>query len=165
MKRMTFYIVCLLTLSFASCKKEGFDGLSDSTPAVAVTVSDLYGTYNYPVVATSVAAGGAISITLNIPANSGRTIKEITRVAAGTSGTNYKSVEGTTGLYVSTPIAGSGTSATFKTTLTEFNTKTGQTIPTAGTSTAFLNRYFFFLVTLDNGQTIIPTGVRVYVNK
>jgi hypothetical protein len=167
MKKGTLYIGLVLLLFFASCKKDGYGGLSNNTPDVAITVSDLYGMYTYPTVSTSLTGGGAITIKLNISAGSGRTIKEITRVAAGTSGTNYRSVEITTGLYNTAVIAGSGTTATFTTTLTEYTAKTGLPAPTpaqAGTAVAgFLARYFFFLVTLDNGQTIIPPAVRVYV--
>lgn len=168
MKKMNVYIAASLLLLFTACKKDDFGGTSNITPDIPVTVSDLYGMYNYPVVATSFAGGGNITIKLNIPANSGRTIKEITRVAAGTSGTNYKSVEVTTPLYSTAAIPGNGTSATFTTTLAEYAAKTSTTpytTATAGTSTSFLARYFFFLVTLDNGQTIIPNAVRVYVNK
>src|SRR5688572_23797371 len=113
-------LICLcLSLSFAGCNKDEDLGLAATTPALAVTVSDLYGIYTYPVVSTSLSGGGAITIKLNIPAGSGRTIKEITRVAAGTSGANYISVQRTTGLYNTAPIAGSGTSVTFNTSLTE----------------------------------------------
>lgn len=153
-------------MAFGSCKKDGFQGLSNINPEVPVTVANIYGMYTYPTVSTSLSGGGAITIKLEIPASSGRTIKEITRVAAGTSGANYKSVEVTTGLYNTAPIAGSGTSATFTTSLTEYTAKTGLAAPTtatAGLANSFLARYFFFLVTLDNGQTIIPTAVRVYV--
>lgn len=159
--------MAMLILTASSCKKSDYDGVTNNNASIPVTVSNLYGMFTYPTVGTSFSGGGAISITLNIPASTGRTIKEITRVAAGTSGVNYKSVEVTTGLYNTAPIAGSGTSVTFTTTLTEYFAKTGITPITAagaGTATSFLGRYFFFLITLDNGQTVIPSAVRVYVN-
>lgn len=166
MKRLSCILLLAALVTFNSCKKDTYIGLSNDTPPLAITVSDLYGIYTYPTVATSLSGGGAITIKLNIPAESGRTIKEITRVAAGTSGANYKSVEVTTGLYNTAPIPGNGTSATFTTSLTEYNQKTGLALPTAataGTATSFLGRYFFFLITLDNGEQIISPAVRVYV--
>jgi hypothetical protein len=166
MNRIIFMSLVVAALSFSSCEKEEYVGLTNDTPVVAVTVSDLYGIYTYPTVATSLSGGGAITMKLNIPAESGRTIKEITRVALGTSGANYKVVQVPTGLYNTAPIAGSGTSVTFTTSLTEYSAKTGlppPTTATAGTATSFLARYFYFLITLDNGQTIIPPAVRVYV--
>lgn len=76
----------------------------------------------------------------------------------------YATVKTTTGLYNTAPIAGSGTSVTFTTSIAEFTTKTGIAVPTGGTATSFLSRYFYFLITLDNGEEIIPVPVRVYVN-
>jgi len=159
-------IICTLAIiSFTSCKKDEFNFLSQSHPAVPVTIGNLYGMYNgVPTVSTSVGGGGTINIVLNIPSSTGRTIKEITRVGVATTPTNVKVVEVSTGLYNTAPIAGSGTTATFTTTLTEFTVKTGAAAPSSpGTATSFLSRYFFFLVTLDNGDTVIPVAVRVYV--
>jgi hypothetical protein len=157
-------IICLLAVTFFSCKKNNWEIVDQSQPSVPVIVSDLYGTYNgVPTVATSLSGGGSITITLNIPANSGRTIKEITRVGLGTVTNNYKVVQTTSGLYNTAAIRGSGTSVTFTTSLTEYTNKTGLAVTTGGTATSFLARYFYFLVTLDNGQEIIPVPVRVYV--
>ena len=160
--------ICLLaTVAFTSCKKDEFNFLSQSHPDVPITVTNLFGMYNgVPTVSTSVAAGGAISMTLSIPESSGRKIKEITRVGLGTSTANYKVVQVTTGLYSTGPIAANSTSVTFTTSLAEYNTKTGlTTTATPGGATTFLARYFFFLVTLDNGEQIYPLPVRVYVDK
>lgn len=157
-------IICLLVVTLYSCKKNNWEIVDQSQPSVPVAVSDLYGTYNgVPTVSTSLSGGGAIKITLNIPATSGRTIKEITRVALGTVTNNYKVVQTASGLYNTAPIAGSGTSITFTTSLTEYTAKTGLAVTTGGTATSFLARYFYFLITLDNGQEIIPVPVRVYV--
>lgn len=153
----------LFLASIISCKKDGFGGLTNSTAEIPVTVSNLYGIFTYPTVSTSLSGGGAISITLNIPAASGRTIKEITRIAAGTTPANYKVVEVSTGLYNTAPVPGSGTSVTFTTSLAEYTTKTGIAVTVAGTSTSFLGRYFFFRITLDNGQVVLSEPVRVYV--
>jgi hypothetical protein len=158
-------VFCLIAMAVSGCDKNGWDIVDQSQPAIPVTVSNLYGTFNgVPTVATSLSGGGAITITLTIPASSGRTIKEITRVGTSTVNNNYKVVQTTSGLYNTAPIAGSGTSVTFSTTLTEYTNKTGSAVTTGGTATSFLTRFFYFLITLDDGQQIIPVPVRVYVN-
>ena len=156
----------LVTILFAACKKEEFGYLSQNHPAVPVTVGNLWGIYNgVPAVQTSLSGGGAITIKLDIPATSGRTIKEITRVALHTTpNAGYATVRASTGHYNTAPIAGSGTSVTFTTSIAEFTSKTGITVTTGGTATSFLSRYFYFLITLDNGEQVIPVPVRVYVN-
>lgn len=165
MNRINLLTCFLAVLLFSACKKDELGMLSTPRPEVPVTVSNLYGTFNgVPTVATSLSGGGAISITLNIPGGTGRTIKEITRVGIANVPSNYRVVQTTTGLYKSTPIAGNGTSVTFTTTLTEYTAITGLAVTTSGTATSFLARYFYFLITLDNGETIIPVPVRVYVN-
>jgi len=158
-------LACLFaSASLLSCKKEEFNGTKTNLPAIPVTVSNVFGMYNgVPTVSTSLTGGGAITITLNIPVGSGRTIKEITRVGLGTVPTNFKVVETSTGLYNAAPIAGNGTSVTLTTSLAEFTAKSGINVTASGTATSFLSRYFMFLVTLDNGEQIFPVGVRVYV--
>jgi hypothetical protein len=158
-------IICLVTtLVFTGCKKDDFDGMTANHPDIPVTVSNLYGTFNgVPTVSTSLSGGGAIVITLNVPSGAGRTIKEITRVGIANTTSNYKVVQVTSGLYNTAPIVGSGTSVTFSTSIIEFTAKTGIAVTVSGTSTSFLSRYFYFLITLDNGEQIIPVPVRVYV--
>ena len=164
MNKNTIAICLAAMLIFSGCKKDEFNFLSTSYPDVPVTVSNLFGMYNgVPTVSTSLSGGGAISIILNIPASSGRTFKEISRVGVATTPNNYKVVQVSTGLYNTAPLAASGTSYTFTTTLAEFTSKTGVAVTTSGTATSFLSRYFYFLVTLDNGQQLIPVPVRVYV--
>src|SRR6266498_4904092 len=149
-------ITWLLAITFfTSCKKDDFAGLTVSHPDVPVTVSNLYGTFNgVPTVSTSFSGGGAITITLNIPLTTGRTIKEITRVGISNTTSNYKVVQVTSGLYNTAPIAGAGTSVTFNTSLSEFTAKTGIAVTVSGTFNSFLSRYFYFLITLDNGEQV-----------
>src|SRR6185369_16379646 len=97
----------LFVMVLSACNKPSSPGLDNNNPTYALTVSNIYGIYTYPTVATSVSGGGSITITLNIPQGTGRTIKEITRVALGTSGANYVVAQRTTGLYNTAPIAGS----------------------------------------------------------
>ncbi|MBC7399704.1 MAG: hypothetical protein H7289_07140 [Mucilaginibacter sp.] len=140
-----------------SCKKSGFNGLTDNRPAVPVTVANAQDYRPDPTVFAS-RATGAITITLSIPASTGRTIKEITRVSANTTQTQ---VQGTTGLYNTAVIAGTGTTVTFNTTFTEYIAKAAGVIPAANSTE--LAKRFYFLITLDNGDTIIPEPVRVVV--
>jgi hypothetical protein len=165
MNKATITLSLFATLFFTSCKKDAFNFSSTSQPDVPVTVTNLYGMFNgVPTVSTSLSGGGIITISLSIPSSTGRTIKEITRVATNTSDRNYTGVQNSTGLYLSTPVAGNGTNVTFTTSTAEYTAKTGSAVTTSGTATSFLARYFYFLITLDNGQQIIPTAVRVYVN-
>lgn len=163
--KSSVYLGLMIIMGLASCKKENISNVNN-LPEIPVTVNNKYDIFTAPTVKTSLSGGGAIQVVLSIPAESGRTIKEITRVAAGTA---YGSVQVATGLYNTAPIAGNGTTVTFNTTLTEYTAKTGLAAPTAavaGTTTAaLLARSFYFLITLDNGQTIVPTYVRVYVDK
>ncbi|QQT27339.1 hypothetical protein [Sphingobacterium spiritivorum] len=159
-------LITIVTFGLSSCKKDNIT-LENNLPEIPVTVANQYALFTAPTVSTSLSGGGNVVVELEIPASSGRTIKEITKVAVGTA---YSAIQATTGLYRSTPIAGNGTKVTFTTTLAEYATFTKLTLPTAaqaGTTSAvaLLARNFYFLITLDNGQTIVPQYVRVYVDK
>ena len=160
-KNIKFLSFLFLTVLMMSCKKEDFNGLSDVRPAVPVTVTNAIDYRPEPTVSTSIAAGGAIQIVLAIPASSGRTIKEITRIAASTT---YTKIQGTSGLYNAAPIPASGTTYTFNTTLAEYVVKGPGVIPTVSTTvgTELANR-FYFMLTLDDGSVLISESVRVLV--
>ena len=165
MNKATIFICLITAASLFSCKQNKWEIVEQSQAAIPVTITNLYGTFNgVPSVSTSLSGGGAITITMSIPAGSGRTIKEITRVGYSNVPNNYKVVQTTTGLYNTATIPGSGTTVSFTTTLTEYTAKTGLAVTTSGTPTSFLARYFYFLITLDNGEQLIPMPVRVYVN-
>lgn len=156
-------MVMAACLGMLSCKKDGMNPLTDYRPDVPVTVANVYDYRPAPTVKAS-KAENKITITLQIPASSGRTIKEITKVAASTSANftviQSSSTVGTTGLYLAGAISASGTSVTFTTTFDEYKVKTGAATPA---SNALLGRDFYFLLTLDNGQTLIPQNTRVWV--
>jgi hypothetical protein len=162
-KNMRFLSFLFLAALMISCKKEDFNGLSDVRPEVPVTVTNAIDFRPEPTVSTSISAGGAIQITLAIPASSGRTIKEITKVAASTTYTQIQST-GSTGWYTSAPIPVNGITYTFNTSLTEYVVKGPGTIPPVSTTVGTeLAKRFYFLITLDNGAVIIPEPVRVLV--
>ena len=153
-------IACLV---LQACKKDGFGPLTDARPAVPVNVANATDFRPGPTVTAS-RATNTFSIVLEIPANSGRTIKEITKVAA-TAGSS-QALFGTTGLYNAAPIAGNGSNKiTFTTSLTEYTTKTGTAVPANNPpmNGIELTRQFYFLVTLDNNETIVTQQVRVLV--
>lgn len=167
MKRILFSLVALFTImSFSSCKKDGFGPLTDNHPDVPVTITNVFDYRPSPTVKAS-KAENQIKIILEIPASSGRTIKEVTKIAASTTA-NYTAIysgtavgTGTTQLWSNTPIAVNNTTYTFTTTFDEYKTKTA-TVNTPGSNT-LLGRDFYFLLKLDNDQEIIPTNVRVWV--
>ena len=160
-KNIKFLSFLFLTVLMMSCKKDDFNGLSDVRPAVPVTITNAIDFRPEPTVSTSIAAGGAIQIVLAIPSSSGRTIKEITRIAASTT---YTKVQGTTGLYNAAPLPVGAITYTFNTTLAEYVVKGPGTIPTVSTTagTELANR-FYFMITLDDGSVLIPEPVRVLV--
>ncbi len=163
MKKYNLVIALMLILGFGSCKKD-YDYLSlrDAIPADAIIVSNATYYERIPFVTTSISAGGKIDITLKLDDASSANIKEITRVNASwiNKAINATSVQTTTGLYNTATIAGNGKSVTFSTTIDEFLKKKGLTT-LAATATAPYDLQFYFLVTLDNGQTIIPLETRV----
>lgn len=156
-------IIALSALFFVSCEKDGFLPLTDERPAVPVTVSNATDFRPGPTVTASRAAN-SFSIVLEIPSNSGRTIKEITKVAA-TAGSSQPLL-GTTGLYNAAPIPGNNSNTiTFNTSLTEYTSKTSLAVPANNppVNAVELTRQFYFLVTLDNNEAIITQQVRVLV--
>jgi len=160
-KNMKFLLFLFLTVTMISCKKEDFNGLSDVRPAVPVTVTNAIDFRPEPTVSTSIGAGGAIKIILAIPASTGRTIKEITRIAISTT---YTKIQGTTGLWNSAPVPVNATTYTFNSSLTEYTAKGGGAIPPVSTTagTELTNR-FYFMLTLDDGSVLISEPVRVLV--
>ena len=159
-KTSSYFLVVLLVL-FGCTKQKGFGPKSDNIPGNAISVQNATDWRPDPTVTTSLSGGGNIQIVLSLPADSKRTIKEITRVATSTS---YTRIQGTSGMYTSGAIAGSGTTATFTTTLTEYFTKNpvSGANPAAKADTELALR-FYFLVTLDDNTTVIVPGVRVLV--
>ena len=156
------YSFFLLTAVLFSCtKNKGFGPKSDNIPVNLISVSNAADYRPDPTVSTSIGGGGNIQVVLSLPANSKRSIKEITKVAASTSYTKIQSA-GTSGFYTVIPIAGSGASVTFTTTLAEYFTK----FPVSASNLAAkkdteLSLRLYFLVTLDDNSTVVTPGVRI----
>lgn len=167
-KFISITLYSLVILSFISCKKtEGFNSLTDNQPSVPVNVSNAFDYLPAPTVQVS-KASNQITITLQLPDNTGgRTIKEINKIAASTTA-NFSAIyngtvvgTSTSQLWSNTVIPVNATSYTFNTTIDEYKIKTGTAATPA--SNAFLARDFYFLLTLDTGEQIIPRNVRVWV--
>lgn len=143
-----------------SCTKEK-GPLSDLKPDVPVIVTNAAAFRPDPTVTTSISGGGVIQIILSIPASSGKTIKEITQVVGNTT---YTAVQATGGSYVPVPIAATGTSITFNTSLTQYFTvyPVSASNPAAAAN-AELARRFYFKITLNDGTVLISQPVRVLV--
>ncbi|MFD1165063.1 hypothetical protein ACFQ2C_05520 [Sphingobacterium daejeonense] len=109
-----------------------------------------------------------ITFTLTIPENSGRTIKEISKVNAGPTAINAGQVRAAT--YIKTPIKGEGTKAVFKTTISDFKAYSPRNKALidafiADPKVTQLQIAFMFLVILDDNQEIIPVQAQVWLTK
>ena len=140
---------------FTACENDYGVFNSDNKPEVPVTFPGTTTHGFNPYITRSIAdTTSAIEFTLAIPSESPRSIKEITKVAVGASSINPgTAVEGT---YISEPILGNGKTATFSTTFQELREAVPAALLASGQEVAFM-----FVVTLDNGDTIIPVQVRI----
>ncbi|WP_338874950.1 hypothetical protein WBJ53_04955 [Spirosoma sp. SC4-14] len=164
---INLFLLVLVAGSNISCKDDLIysDLVRDNRPDIPVTFpgTDTFG-FN-PFIVSSLASGGPIQFTLSIPSSSGRTIKEITKVVGGATSINVGTLNSatSTSAYNPAPIAGSGTTAVFTTTIADFKKK----YPSVSTTPAALPNYteiqFLFLVTLDDGTQIVPEPVRVRI--
>jgi hypothetical protein len=163
MKKYNFLLALILFVGLNACKTDyTYLSLRDAIPVDAITVDNAVYYERIPFVTTSISAGGNIEIVLKLADGSPNTIKEITRVNASTTNKaiNATSVQTTTGLYNTAAITGGGKTVSFKTSIAEYLKKKGLTaLPLSGAIPYDLQ--FYFLVTLDNGQTIIPLETRV----
>ena len=188
------FAFALITVSAFSCKKDYGDKigpLQDSPADIPVTVKNAAYFERIPIVTTSVAAGGAVSITLQIPSDKGK-IKEITRVATGTTLANLQAAEAYSLNYSTTtssaaPLPGNGSNEiTFTSTLAAYSTYrtriagiTGYvaglnsagaapTVTMTGTPAVVDERNpnfirYWFRIKLEDGTDIITTEVRVRI--
>lgn len=191
MKKHFLTVCCLagLALASSSCKKVYDDNslapLAQAYAPIPVTVTnaDFFERF-YIVVAKAPTATeqGKFTITFSIPADKGK-IKEITRVAVGGSGLSTVQITGDPTLLYNyngvavpaagfTPIPGNGSNTiTFSSTLADYNkfrTRVGTVVaPTPATVSAIPQSPnqidFYFLITLEDGTTIIPPRVQVRV--
>lgn len=179
----------MLALGSFSCKKAYDDNslspLQDSVTDIPITVPNQEFFERFPIVTASLSnkptatTVGPFTIVLQIPADKGK-IKEITKIATGTSGlANLASSDNTLNFNydpvskVVVPIPGNGTNQiTFTSSLdkyTAYRTRVGagaagQAASTAGFTPQNPNQLpYYFLLTLEDGRQLVSTAVRVRV--
>lgn len=162
MKKIFNIIVSVLVVTaLFSCESDYGPFNRDNRPEIPLQFTNTTSFGHDPYI--QVTEGEEIRFEMQIPENSGRTIREITRVAAGLTALNPGALNNE-GNYIETPIPGDGNRVTFTTTLEEFRAKrpgATVTVPEQGhTEIAF-----FFLVTLDNGETIVSMRARARISK
>ncbi len=159
-------LLAMLAMTNVACKDDLEYGplVRDNRPAVPVTFPNATTFGANPFVIVSVAGGGAIRFDLSIPAGSGRTIREITRVVGGGTGINAGSLNSAALAFNTTPITASGTTVAFQTTIADFSRKY-PTVNVAPLADPLSPREiaFIFLVTLDNGDQIVTQQVRARI--
>jgi len=160
-------IIALFATLFSACKKEYTDLYKDNRPEIPVTYEGAI-THGFNPYITQPLSKNEISFTLTIPSGSGRTIKEISKVLAGTTAVNAGGVRA--GTYIAAPIRGDGTRAVFNTTIAAFKASSAGNLGLierfeADANARQLQIAFMFLVKLDNDQEIIPVQAQVWLTK
>lgn len=162
MKIIKYSLICLaLITAVSSCDKDDYDPqLLDIRPAIPVTVTNYTDLRPGYTVRASRAAGG-FSYNLEIPASSGRTIKEITKVIAASAPAGLLSAAAN---YIDAPIPGNGNKVTFASTLATWMAKTNRNLPANNAINAVeLPLQFYLKITLDDNSTLITEPLRVLV--
>lgn len=161
--KKTFNIIAsvLVLAALFSCETDYGEFNRDNRPDIPLQFLNTTSFGHDPYVAVS--EDEEIRFEMQIPENSGRTIREITSVAAGLTGLNPGALT-TAGDYITEPIPNDGNRVTFTTTLEEFREKRPDAaveVPDEG----YAEIAFFFLVTLDNGETIVSMRARARISK
>lgn len=159
-----------LVVSLSACEQDknapGIQDLEATDNAVTFTGYKYF--ERIPIGETSISGGGAITITMTLPDASPRTFKEITQVGASTinaslNQTTFKTAANT----LASKISATGKTATFTTTIANYLAfKKLTAIPSTTASNGIVtysDMQFFFLLTLDDGSTVIPVEYRVRV--
>jgi len=167
MKRNLIYLIVAVMTFLTSCDKEYSELYSDNRPEIPVTYEGALTEGFNPYIKVPLSTN-TFKLTLVIPENSGRKIKEISKVLAGATSINAGGVR--KGTYITAPIAGSGNKVVFNTSVSEFRGKSAANetlIANFEKSTTLKTQEiaFMFLVTLDNEQEIIPVQARVWLTK
>lgn len=164
MKKMKNYIFLLILALFASSCEQDFGELnSDNVAPVPLTFPNATTVGFDPYISVSLGDGGEIRYEMEIPESSGRTIAEITKVVGGASDLNVGTLSSGTS-YIDDPIQVGSTSTEFVTSISEFEERVRTNSAGEVTSVEVGDELaFLFLVTLDNGDQIVSTRVRVRV--
>ena len=162
MKIINILSVIAVIVVMGSCKKTSPEQPYDARPDVSLSVPNAIAYRPDPVVTTSLGGDKKIAITLSVE-GTGRSIKEISRIATSTDYSQIQS-KAQTGFYVVTPIPVNAASYTYNTSITEyFNINPVTKSNLAAKVNVELSFRFYFLVTLDDGSSVISMPVRVLV--
>jgi hypothetical protein len=164
MKRTFQYLMMLVaTTGLFSCDDGWSDDIvKDNKPEIPVTYPGTTSVGFNPYYTVSISGNGAISIQLEIPSTSGHTIKSIKKIVAGATGLTPGNLSDTTVPYA-TNIDVNATTATYNTSITEFNAKmsAANDVPATIPAGTFVERAFMFNIALDDDSEIIPVQLRV----
>ncbi len=167
MKKYIIFMLTFTALLFSSCEKNYTELYTDNRPDIPVTFEGATTHGFNPFIEVPLSQDN-FSLTLVIPQESGRQIREITRVLGGATGITAGAVRAAT--YIAAPIAGNGNRVVFNTSVAAFRASSAanNTLVQNFLNNATLTRLeiaFMFLVTLDDGQEIIPVQARVFLLK
>jgi hypothetical protein len=162
MKHIFHIALSLFVLVGLTACEEDFGTFNrDNRPEVPLMFTNATSFGHDPFVVVS--QNDQIEFVMEIPENSGRTITEIRKVAAGSTAINIATLNNS-GDYVAEPIPGNGNRVTFTTTLAEFREKRPTTtviVPSSG----FVEIAFLFEVILDNNESIVSMRARARISQ
>jgi hypothetical protein len=162
MKKLTNTLVALaMAIALFSCEQDFGEFNRPNRPLIPLEFMNATSYGSDPFIVVSLSGEGEIQFEMSIPENSGRTIKEITSVAAGSTAINPGTLN-SAGNYNESPILGNGNKVIFITSLEEFRQKRPNVSLNIGNS-GFGEIAFIFLVTLDNNETIVSMRSRVRI--
>jgi hypothetical protein len=164
MKKIFQYLIILFTAAgLFSCDDEWTDDIvKDNKPEIPVTYPGTTSVGFNPYYTVSISGNGDIGIVMEIPSTSGHTIKSIKKIVAGATGLTPGNLNDATVPYA-TDIAVNATTATFNTSITEFNTRmsAANDVPASIPAGTYVERAFMFTIVLDDDSEIIPVQLRV----
>jgi hypothetical protein len=162
MKYILHIALSILMLSFlASCEEDFGTFNRDNRPEVPLMFTNATSYGHDPFVVVS--ASEPIEFVLEIPESSGRTIREIRKVAAGNTSINVGTLNNS-GDYITAPIPGEGNSVVFSTTLAEFRQKRPN-VTVNVPETGHTEISFMFEVILDNNESIVSMRARARITQ
>jgi hypothetical protein len=164
MKKIYQYIMIMtVALSFAACSDDFEDDLvRDNRPEVPVTFTGATTNGFNPYYTVPISGSGAITFTLAVPGETGRSITSLKKITAGGTGITQGTLYDATAAYAA-DVTVSGNSVTFTTSITEFNAKmsAANDVPATIAAGTFVERAFLFRIVLDDNSEIVPVQCRL----
>lgn len=159
-------LITLIALISLSCASE-FEGeiVRDHRPAIPVTFNGATSHGFNPYYTVSYATG-TFTITVSIPENSSKKIKEVSNIVAGATSINVASLTAASSIQYLDQIAQvNGTTFVLTTSIDEFNTKVPASarVTTAPAAGALVERAFMFRLVMDDDSVIVPVQCRIRI--